>query len=353
MLAGVEALAGRALAFSGVASTLLLLASLRVFFAVEGAADALWGAIQPRPFLRRLGLAALVVLAGPVGFGVVMSLLLEAGADVTDFRVTGVLASMALFTVLYRVVPTAHVRWGPAAAAGVVAGLGITLLRAAFTAGVVALAGIHALYGPIGAIVVFVVASGFSWAILLFGVALAHAVQFRDELIAHDTEEREAESAGVLEEAVSLLLVLAEAWLSRSGPVPLSDLSRETGLTEADAKARLRKAVGAGLASFEGDTSYLLTRAPETISLYAVARAVGETTPRSVPAGEDATAEMLRRLYRRADREERGVLQGISLRDILEPAGGGEGRRSPLLRAKDVSQSGPFRAPFDERGPSG
>ena len=222
----------------------------------------------------------------------------------------------------------------------------MTALRRSLTASVVALAGVRELYGPISAIAVFVIAAGISWALLLFGVSLAHAVQFRDELLAHADPERQAPTPGPLEEAVSLLLVLSGAWRRKAPPVEISELSRETGVAEADARARLRKAVAAGLARLEGESAYRLSRPPETISLYAVSRAVGEAAPRAVPCGEDETSLSLRRLYRRADREERGVLQGISLRDLLEPAGGPRPRRSaesPRPAAPRENPSGAHR----------
>ena len=65
----------------------------------------------------------------------------------------------------------------------------------------------------------------------------------------------------------------------------------------------------------DGDLS--LSRAPEKISLYAVSRAIGESAPRAVPAGHDAAATMLHRVFSKANREERAVLQGTSLRDLL------------------------------------
>lgn len=343
MLLGVEALADRALTFSSVATGFLLIASLRVFFLVEGAVNALWGTVQTRSLLRRTGLAALVVLVGPVGAGAAMTLVLGSGMPITVFHLDGLLVSVVLFTFLYKAVPSAHVRWGPAIAAGLLAGAGMTLLRKSLTASVVALAGVQQLYGPVSAIVVFVVAAGVSWTLLLFGVSLAHAVQFRDELLAHAEPPRQAPTPGPLEEAVSLLLVLAAAWRRRGAAVTLSELSRETGVPESDARARLRKAVAAGLALLDGESDYRLSRPPETISLYTVARAVGEVAPREVPCGDDETSASLRRLYLRADREERAVLQGISLRDLLEPPGG--------PRAEGPRPAPPREAPSGVRGP--
>ena len=73
----------------------------------------------------------------------------------------------------------------------------------------------------------------------------------------------------------------------------------------------------AGLLVASADGNLALSRAPETISLYAVSRAIGESAPRAVPASHDAAANKLHRVFSKANREERAVLQGASIRDLL------------------------------------
>ena len=73
----------------------------------------------------------------------------------------------------------------------------------------------------------------------------------------------------------------------------------------------------AGLVAAGEGGVFALTRAPETISLYAVARAIGESAARAVPKGNDAVAVAMHRVFAKAAREERAVLQGTSLRDLL------------------------------------
>ena len=55
---------------------------------------------------------------------------------------------------------------------------------------------------------------------------------------------------------------------------------------------------------------------PAEISLYTVARALGEYVPRPVPQGDAPEDETLRQIFRRTDREVRSVLQGTSLEDL-------------------------------------
>lgn len=317
VLHGVEALVDAAQAASWIATALLAVTSVRVYFDLEGAANHLWGTLRPRRVRERLGYAVLVVLLGPVALGVATSLLLESGLPVTQLHFRGLFASIGALALVYKVVPSAQVRWGAALSAGVVAGVGLTVLRQVFTAGFVALAGVERLYGTLSAIAVFVIATGFAWTILLFGFSFAHAVQFRDELLAHDAPPPESKKPGALEEATQLLLRLTEAWHAGVS-LDLSTLAEACGRAADDLRSRLKRLDVAGLVAVAGD-SVRLARPPDTITLYAVARAVGEAVPRAVPAGSEPAAAILRALYKRADAEERGVLQGTSLEDVYRP----------------------------------
>lgn len=305
-------------AASGIATALLALTSLKVYFDVEGAANHLWGTLRPRRARERLAFAALTVVLGPVALGVATSLLLERGFPVTRLHAGGVVASIVGLTLIYKVVPSAQVRLGPAAAAGIIVGAGLTALRQVFTAGFIALAGVERLYGTISAVAIFVMATGFAWTILLFGFSFAHAVQFRDELLAHDAPPPAAKKPGPLEETTQLLLRLTEAWhagVSLDASTLAETCSR--GRPD-DLRSRMKRLDTAGLVVVEGD-AIRLARPPDTITLYAVARAVGEAAPRAVPKGADPASAILRALYMRADAEERGVLQGTSLEDVYRP----------------------------------
>jgi len=318
----------QAATLTGTATVFFLLTSLRTFFQIEGAAKTLWGTtVHPRPFLKRVGFALTVTVLGPVTVGVFTSFLLETGASFTEFRFLGLLTTMGLLVVLYRFLPGARVRWGPAVIAAGFSALGLTLLRILFAAGARYLTSLDTtlshVYGSISAVVVFVLAVGFAFAILLLGVSLAHAVQHREELLGHDAPPRTAHG-GPLYEAVRILLPLAEAWRNDRATRTLRALSNEVTSPEANVEILLARLVVDGLVTRDAESRYSLSRAPDEISLYAVARAIGESEPRAVPAGDDPVAETLREVFLRANRVERGVLQGTSLRDLLRSPAGAE-----------------------------
>ncbi len=321
LIAGLTLLTERAQSISVLASILFLVSSIQMFFVAEGAVNAVWGTTRVRSFLRRIGLAVVVIIVGPVGAGVVMSIVLETGAPMTEIRLSGAFLATAAFGLLYHVVPRSHVRWGPAFAAGAFAGTGIVLLRFVFAQGVSALQNVNRVYGSISFAVIFILAVGFAWGLILFGVSLAHALQFRHELLAHDEPEQEAKSRGIHDDAVALLLRLTSSWLTDPrGAVGLPDLAAAASLPEPEAKARMKRLGAAGLTFQATEGAWRLARPPEEISLYAAARAFGGAVPRPVPSGNDEISTSLRRLYRQAAREERAVLQGISLRDLYQPA---------------------------------
>lgn len=303
---------------SGTATVFFLLTSLRTYFLVEGAAQALWGTtMTPRPLVRRLGTALSVMILGPVAIGVLTSLLLENGASFSGVRPLGSVLTLALLVYLYRTLPGAAVRWGPALVAATCAGTAITALRISMARGVMRLAGIGSVYGPLTAAIVFVVTIGVVFVLFLLGISLAHAIQFRAEFLDHDALEERTEEGGRLYESVRLLLVLAVAWRNDRATRTLTALAHVLGRPESDVVPLVRDLRQAGLVQAGEGGVFSLTRAPETISLYAVARAIGESSARAVPKGNDAVAVSIHRIFGKAAREERAVLQGTSLADLV------------------------------------
>jgi DNA-binding IscR family transcriptional regulator len=315
---------------SGTATVLFLVPSLRTYFLVEGAAQALWGTtVTPRPPLRRFGTALAVMILGPIAMGVLTSLLLETGAGLSGFRPLGSILTLVLLVYLYRTLPGASVRWGPALVAAAFAAVTITALRMAITGGVAQLAGAGAVYGPLTAAIVFVVAVGFVFVLFLLGISLAHAIQFRAEFLDHDALEERTEEGGRLYESVRLLLVLTVAWRNDRATRTLTALAHKLDRPESDVVPLVRDLRQAGLVAAGEGGVFSLTRAPETISLYAVARAIGESAARVVPRGSDAVATSLHRIFGKAAREERAVLQGTSLADL---ATRGDAEENPVVK---------------------
>ena len=262
-------------------------------------------------------MALSVMILGPIALGVLTSLLLESGAPLGDFRPLGALLSFGVLVYLYRTLPGSYVRWGPAAIAAFLVSFALTLLRVGFARGVALLTDLNETYGPLSAIVIFVVAIGMMTTLFLGGVSLAHAIQYRDEFLDHDAPKERTEEGGPLYVAVRLLLVLAMAWRHDRATRTIAAVAGEIGRRQEELAPLVAKLLDEGLLTSDSEGNIALSRAPETISLYAVARAIGESALQAVPAGRDAAARTLHRVFSKANREERAVLQGTSLRDLL------------------------------------
>jgi DNA-binding IscR family transcriptional regulator len=303
---------------SGTATLFFLVMSLRTFFLIEGAVQALWGSTgtSRRP-LRRLGMAVSVMILGPIALGVLTSILLESGAPLGEYRPLGSLMSFGLLAYLYRKLPGSYVRWAPAAIAALLVSASLTLLRVGFARGVTHLTSLNQTYGSLSAIVIFVIAIGIMTTLFLGGVSLAHAIQYRDEFLDHDTPPERTEEGGRLYVAVRLLLVMATAWKNDRATRTRAGLAAEIGRPEEEVVPLVEELLGESLLTSDAGGNLSLARAPETISLYAVARAIGESALRAVPSGHDAAAQTLHQVFAKANREERAVLQGTSLRDLL------------------------------------
>ncbi|MBL8114980.1 MAG: YihY/virulence factor BrkB family protein [Acidobacteria bacterium] len=318
----VEALEKAALnarALSLVAAAAFLVTSLRTFASIESATNLLWGSVLRRRFLPWLAMAAAVILVGPVAAGVGTSLFLQSGVKLLDFRISGFLVTAALLTTLYKYIPCAYVRWSAAATAGIFSAAGLGLIKLVFTLGVVFLTGVNVIYGSISAIVIFVFAQGFVWDVLLFGVALAHAVQFRDEVLLAPMAEPRTKGRGPLDDAVAMLLALEQARENGDPDVPRARLPELTGVPEERGERQLLLLAREGLVALDAQSARLSRDAGE-ISLWAVGRALGVVTePVPIPAESNAAEVLLRRIYGRAGREVRSVLQGTSLKDLHLP----------------------------------
>ncbi|MCM3876304.1 MAG: YihY/virulence factor BrkB family protein [Thermoanaerobaculia bacterium] len=318
----LQAFSVKAASVSGTAALFFLAASLRTFFQVESAVQALWGStLTPRRPLHRLGMALSVMILGPIALGVLTSILLESGKPLGDFRPLGSLMSFGLLAYLYRKLPGSYVRWAPAAIAALLVSAALTLLRVGFARGVAHLTSLNQTYGSLSAIVIFVIAIGIMTTFFLGGVSLAHAIQYRDEFLDHDAPRERTEEGGRLYVASRILLVLAGAWQNDRATRSPRVLAAEIVRPDEEISQLVDALREAGLLVASADGNLALSRAPEKISLYAVSRAIGESAPRAVPAGHDAAATMLHRVFSKANREERAVLQGASLRDLLPGQG--------------------------------
>ena len=175
-------------AISGIGFALLLAASLRLIFIVEGVFNAVWGAPRRRAPLARAAIYSLVLLAlgllvGAVGLGIQRLKASGMGGrlvgSATLDAVFPVAIELTALALLYRFLPNARVRWLPALAGAGFAALSLELLRFLFGLYVRALSNMNLITGSLTLVLLSLLSIYFVWALILLGVELASVIQKR------------------------------------------------------------------------------------------------------------------------------------------------------------------------------
>jgi membrane protein len=164
----------------------LLLSSLALLLGVENTLNRIWQAGKPRPLLRRLGLYACMLLAGPALLGASLwatSYLLAASSQwaVTPpgwlphaLTFGPVLLAAAGFACLFRFVPNTTVRWHHAIVGGLLAGIAFEFGKRGFAVYLAKMPTYRTIYGAFAPLLAFLMWVYYSWLVTLAG-ALAGA----------------------------------------------------------------------------------------------------------------------------------------------------------------------------------
>ncbi len=293
-------------AISTVGVVLLVIASVRLVFVVEGVFNAVWGAPRRRARLTRIflytfALAALGLVLGGIGAG----LRAMRSADANSIWSSTVVAAAAPFllkafflTLLYRYVPNARVRLAPAAVAGATCALGLELLRLVFGVYVEAMLRMNLITGSLAFALFAIVSLYFAWALILFGVELTHVLQ--KESSGATTDQRRE---GRAEKAIRMLLSMSSV-----EPSPLKDLETNPDASTADALAILEDLKKARLIDGDPTAGYRLAISNRQITVARVIDALSPGLFHINPNGHDRVATVLEPLFSRLDAERRALL---------------------------------------------
>ena len=292
-------------AISGVGLLLLVVASVRLVFVVEGVFNAVWGAPRRRMSLTRIVLYTFALLAlGLVLGGIGWGLRSVRHAEDVDSGVRQALLASApflfrafLLTLLFRYLPNARVRLGAAAAAGATVALALELLRLAFGVYVETLLRMNLITGSLGFIFLAVVALYLAWALILIGVELTHVLQTHVARAAGRLAPR-----GRSERAVRMLLRM-----SSSVAVALSEIEPEPDAPSAETLAILEDLKKAGLVEGAPETGFRLARSGRKITVAQIVEALAPDLY-LVNRQEDRVALVLEPLFYRLDSERKTLL---------------------------------------------
>ncbi len=294
-------------AISTVGLLILIVASVRLIFVVEGVFNAVWGAPRRRARLTRLilytfALVALALVLGGIFWGL-RALRRYVGWD--SVLASPAFAAVAPFllkafflTLLYRVLPNAKVRWIVAGIAGASVALALELLRGCFTLYVETLLRMNLITGSLAFLFFAVLSLYFAWVLILLGVELTHVLQ-----------KEAAENAsgrlrsGRAERAIRMLLRM-----SSFEPAPLADLENDPEAPSPETIPILEDLKRAGLVSGDAAEGFRLAAPGREITVARIVEALLPGLYHIDPQSQDRVALVLELLFYRLDAERRALL---------------------------------------------
>jgi membrane protein len=287
----------------------------------------IWNIRKKRSLPLRLGtylgvllFAPLLLAAGIAGMGVLREhIAAQTSVPPQLLAASGTVVAVIAFTLLYRVVPNAHVRMRSALAGGLVAGVGWDFGRHLY--GEIATRAFRAspLWGSLGAVPLFLTWIYVGWLVLLFGARLSYAVQFA-------WFARGMPSLVPYPRADALLAALIAGDLARRHELrarwpTVHTLADELLVTVESIEPVLDQMAQAGLIRVLPEGRVAPARSLDALTLADTARAVGGTDPFGV-AGVSAPTGGIQSVLEGAEREFLVRLGEVRWSDLPQLDGG-------------------------------
>jgi membrane protein len=305
-------------AISGIGLALLLVASLRLAFIVEGVFNAVWGAPRRRALLARTAIYSLVLFAlglllGALGLGLRFLKSFPAGGALLAVPLSDSLFPLAsefvALSLLYRFLPNARVRWVPALAAAAFVACALEELRTLFGLYVRALSRVNLITGSLTLVLLTLLSIYCVWILILLGVELTSVLQ------THWSGKHPAGGprAGLAENAVRMLVRLAAGGTHR-----VEELFDAQAGSAAEMERILDQLAAAGLVTGSAAEGFTLARVPERITVAQVSDAVAPDLYTVAGSHGDHVALTLGPLFRRA-KGARRLLLATTIADLKGP----------------------------------
>jgi membrane protein len=270
----------------GVSLLLLLLSSSALLRHLDAALNGVWAVRRRRSLPVSIGLYVGMLTLGPALMGATLVgtdglrrlvLWLEVPFQTQTLRVLTMAFAGAAFTLLYKMVPNAPVRWRSALIGGGVSGVAWYTARHVYGGVASLFYASSPLYGSIGIAPLFLMWIYVSWVIVLTGARLAYAIEhagFRQEFETLFEHPRSHELV-----ATRVVAIVSRASLDgRIGPSP-RDLAAWLGLPEQRLRDVVHQLEDAGLLIVGPRNALAPAGDPLTLTLADVSAAVGGTLP--------------------------------------------------------------------------
>jgi len=312
----------------------LAVTAIMLLSTIEAAFNAIWRVDSPRPLMMRLIAYWTTLTLGPLllGAGLSLSAVIFAAGNLSSLGIGSAVPLAGLvrvvpfafaaigLSVVYLALPHRRVEWRHALLGGVIAALFFEGLKALFGVYIGRVGTFESVYGSLSALPVFLIWMYLSWAVVLFGAAIAAA---RPEWLA---ARQSAAHGGVLTPARCLLRALQVIDLLHAtgeGGGADNDMLLTAASGDGDALATVMTRLhNAGyIARTDTDTAVLI-RDLDDLSLHDLYQALGFAIDTFDPesAADTPWAGELAALLVQAGDAERGVLSQ-SIRQLLTAKG--------------------------------
>ncbi|MEM6459934.1 MAG: YihY/virulence factor BrkB family protein [Planctomycetota bacterium] len=318
---------------------LLIWAGLSLVVSLENCLNRVVHAPSGRPWHLRISIYWATITLGPVLIALsfyVTNRLLEVGRSLDTFGLTSwfinvptFFASLAttwlLLVLIYTLLPNAKVQVKAALIGALVAAVLWEASKWGFRLYVRRAVGYSALYGSLGLVPLFLLWLYVTWLVILFGLEITYVAQTvrSTKYLRSRGAARDAEGLVDLRSVLAVAARLGRAF-DRGDAVAAGELASDTALPpeaigrmlSAMTEAEIVHEVGGG---DDGPGGFMLSRPAEQI---AAIRLV-EVTRNAAAAAESSTRPG--DVWRSLDEAEAGVLEGLTLRDLVRQIAGAEG----------------------------
>jgi len=320
----------------GYISFLIFIAiAYRLFQSVETTLNDIWNVETKRSPATKVFSFTMLVFWGPVVVGLGTSALIWIGYQTWAPSKGLVLSMLQLalpllgLTMVYWLAPHTSVHIGAAVSGGLVATIGLQLVRSVFVWYIDLFPDINIIYGSATLAVLFLVSLFAFWMLVIIGAEVAYVAQnFNSLRLEHEGRRRLGADAAVV--AVAALTECYRRTVAGEPAATLDEIEEALGVGHASTQRATERLLNAGLLAVTGAEreGFVPGRDPRLLSV-ADALEVGGAPRGELPTAESGPIAKLSELLRSAEVSRRDVLDRVTFADLIadehvegEPAAG-------------------------------
>ncbi len=328
----------------------LLFTATALLNTIEEAFNDIWRITRARPWLSKFITFWATLTLAPILIGAsititsyfaalpVISHVAEGASYISEapFLVPWLMSSLAMAT-LYSVLPNTTVPFRYAAVGGLVAGALFEWAKSGFAFYVTEVANYEQLYGALSTLPVFLIWIYLIWVIVLLGSEVAFCLQHPEQ---SHRRHSSFQKPGIRQFYSHLILLRACQALLRGDTLRMYELIEETDLPSNILQEWLDQLCAIGLLRRTGDNDepgWMPAFDAGRMTLFEIFSRLNET-PMEVPEQwrETSLGRQLAGLYFRLARERSGLLEKLSMRDIIEREQENDDARAAVLKEYDA-----------------